>query len=282
MAARQRGPDPEHRARLAQLDDRAGRVASPDRRGGYDHVGKALSTTATTTSCGMPPTDTNVQLEADHWISLRNWNRLVAHPPAPALRAAARHVRAASTARCEWSPQSTPRAGRRSSRWSLVGPRRSRRPPGPPIGSSRATPRSGDRERRTDHDRPARRRPRPRPGARGDTAVYVFHRGRRRQRRWRRARAPHPQPARPDGQAAATGTRGSSDGRTVTLVKWRRATPRATRLSPPSTTRPTAAVTGESWPTGSRPARRASRAVCSALRTTGDSGFASATGSTPW
>ena len=68
---------------------------------GYDHVGKALSANYFyydfMSYC--LPTDSNVQLEADHWISLRNWNRLVAyHPPAPALPAAARHVRAASTA----------------------------------------------------------------------------------------------------------------------------------------------------------------------------------------
>ena len=67
---------------------------------GYDHVGKPLQSSYYyydfMSYC--LPTDTNVQLEADHWISMRNWNRLVAyHPPAQALPAAARHARAAGT-----------------------------------------------------------------------------------------------------------------------------------------------------------------------------------------
>jgi hypothetical protein len=66
---------------------------------GYDHVGKALQSNYFyydfMSYC--LPTDNNVQLEADHWISMRNWNRLIAfHPPAQALPAAAsRAARAA-------------------------------------------------------------------------------------------------------------------------------------------------------------------------------------------
>ncbi len=102
MAARQRGPDPEHRARLAQLDDRAGRVAAPDGRGGLRprRQGTVERTTSTTTSCRTAsrrtPTFSSRPTTGSRCATGIGWSRTTHQRQA--LPAAARHVRAARTA----------------------------------------------------------------------------------------------------------------------------------------------------------------------------------------